>query len=201
MQMPHIDYYLTTLSPYTYLAKDRLEQIAIKHNATITYKPCDIFGLFARTGGLPPKERHPNRQAYRLQDLERRARLVDMPFNLQPAHWPTNQAPSCYAIIAAQQAGGGDVGALVRSFLQAVWAGEEDIAEDSVVQRCLKDAGFDPDLALSGLLAGAEQFAQNLEDAVNAGVFGAPFYVTDDGAKFWGQDRLADLDAHLGTRA
>mgnify|MGYP001951910640 CR=1 FL=1 len=37
----------------------------------------------------------------------------------------------------------------------------------------------------------------NLEDAVNAGVFGAPFFVTDDGARFWGQDRIDALDRHL----
>ncbi len=196
--MPHIDYYFTTLSPYTYLASDGLEQIADRHGATITYKPMDIMALLARTGGVAPKDRHPNRQQYRAEDLQRRAKRLGMPFNIQPAHWPTNQAPSCYAIIAAQQAGGGDVGALVRSFLAAVWTGEEDIADDAVVQRCLGDAGFDPGLSMSGLLTGAEQFAQNLEDAVNAGVFGAPFYVTDDGARFWGQDRLADLDAYLG---
>ncbi|MEM1100357.1 MAG: 2-hydroxychromene-2-carboxylate isomerase, partial [Pseudomonadota bacterium] len=27
--------------------------------------------------------------------------------------------------------------------------------------------------------------------------FGAPFYITDDGARFWGQDRIEDLDRHL----
>ena len=32
---------------------------------------------------------------------------------------------------------------------------------------------------------------------MNAGAFGAPFYVTDDDQRFWGQDRLDDLDAYL----
>ena len=59
-------------------------------------------------------------------------------------------------------------------------------------------AGFDPALADSGLLAGAEAYEANLEDAVSAGAFGAPFFITDDGARFWGQDRIDQLDMHLG---
>ena len=117
--------------------------------------------------------------------------------NFKPAHFPTNSAPSSYALIAAQNAGGGDLGALAHSFLRAVWAEEKNIAEDDVVQACLEAAGFDPSLANSGLLTGAQVYEQNLEEAVSAGVFGAPFYITDDGARFWGQDRLAALDAHL----
>lgn len=195
--MAHIDYYFATLSPYAYLAGDGLEQIAAKHGATITYKPVDIMALFGRTGGTPPKDRHPSRIEYRAQDLLRRSANLGMDFNLKPAHWPTNAAPSSYAIIAAANAGGGDVGQLVRLILQACWAEEKDIAEDAVVRDCLTAAGFDASLADSGMLVGAETYPANLEEAVERGVFGSPFYVTEDGQRFWGQDRLADLDAHL----
>lgn len=200
--MTHIDYYFSTISPFTYLAGDQLEKIAGRHGATITYKPLDIVALFGRTGGTPPGERHPNRQIYRAQDLPRRAKRLGLPFNLKPAHWPTNMAPSSYAIIAAQSAGGGDVGALVQSVLRSCWADERDVSDDGVIRDCLKGAGFDPGLADSGLLAGAETYAQNLEDAVTAGAFGAPFYIVREGdARFWGQDRLDDLDAYLSDLA
>jgi 2-hydroxychromene-2-carboxylate isomerase len=199
--MARIDYYFSTLSPYTYFAGTRLEQIADRHGAEIAYKPLDIMGLFSRTGGVPPKDRHPNRIAYRAQDLPRTARRLDLPFNPSPAFWPTNPAPSSYAIIAAARTGEGDLGALVHSVLRAVWAEDRDIAEDDVIRDCLSKAGFDPALPDSGLLAGAETYARNLEDAVNAGVFGAPFYITEDDQRFWGQDRLEDLDMHLAGRA
>lgn len=194
--MAHIDYYFATISPYTYFAGDELEKIAQKHGATITYKPLDIMGLFSRTGGTAPKDRHPNRVAYRAQDLVRRAQRLGLPFNLKPAHWPTNMAPSSYAIIAAQNAGTGDVGALCRAILKACWHEEKDIAQDDVIKACLSETGFDPALADSGLLAGAETYARNLEEAVNIGVFGAPFYSVE-GQSFWGQDRLVDLEWHL----
>ncbi|SFL48908.1 2-hydroxychromene-2-carboxylate isomerase [Shimia aestuarii] len=195
--MAHIDYYFSTISPYAYLAGDRFEEIAAKHGAQISYKPLDIMALFARTGGTPPKDRHPSRQEYRAQDLLRQAKALGMDFNLSPAHWPTNQAPSAYAVIAAQNAGGGDVGAFVRALMRACWAEEKDIAQDDVIKGCLEATGFDPSLADSGLLTGAETYARNLEEAVGAGAFGSPFYVTQDDARFWGQDRLEYLDRHL----
>ena len=194
--MAQIDYFFATLSPYTYLAGMRLEEVAAKHGATINYKPFDIIACFSRTGGTPPKDRHPSRQEYRAQELPRQAKKLGMPLNLRPAHWPTNGAPAAYAFIAAQNAGGGDLGKLAHVITRSVWADEKDIAQDDVVRACLEEAGFDPSLADSGLLEGAETYAANLEEAVEKGVFGAPFYIVGD-ERFWGQDRIDDLDLHL----
>ncbi|WP_373634985.1 2-hydroxychromene-2-carboxylate isomerase [Yoonia sp. SS1-5] len=197
--MAHIDYYFATLSPFTYLSGTRPQAIADKHGATITYKPLDIMALFARTGGTPPKDRHPNRQEYRLQELQRRSKLVGMPLNPKPAFWPTNGAPSAYAIISAQNAGG-DVAALVKNFGAACWAEDRDISQDDVVRDCLEKAGFDPALADKDMMTSADTFAKNLEDAVSAGAFGAPFFITDTDQRFWGEDRIDDLDAYLAGK-
>lgn len=194
--MTQIDYYFSTFSTFTYLAGDGLEQIAAKHGCQVVYKPLDIVSLFQRTGGTLPAQRHENRQAYRLQEIRRLSKKAGLVMNARPAFYPPNAAPSSYAVIAAQNAGGGDVGALVQSFLRAVWAEDRDIADDAVVRDCLEKAGFDPSLADSGLLVGAETYARNLEDAINAGVFGAPFYIVGE-ELFWGQDRLEDLDLYL----
>lgn len=197
--MAQIDYYFATLSPYCYLAGNRLEEVAAKHGATINYKPFDIVAGFARTGGQAPKDRHPSRMAFRAQALPREARKLGMPLNLKPAHWPTNGAPSAYAFIAAQNAGGGDLGKLAFAIFRSVWVDEKDIAQDDVVRACLTEAGFDAGLADSGLLEGAETYARNLEEAVEAGVFGAPFYIVGD-QKFWGQDKIVDIDLHLAGK-
>jgi 2-hydroxychromene-2-carboxylate isomerase len=196
--MADIDYYFSTLSPYTYLAGTRLEEVAAKHGATIAYKPVDLMALFGRTGGVPPKDRHPSRQEYRLQELRRQSRNTGLALNLKPMFWPTNPAPSCYAVISAQDAGGGDLGKLVHGYTRACWADEKDLADDAVVRAGLEQAGFDPDLADRGMMKAADIYAANLEEAAANGVFGAPFYITSDGERFWGQDRLADLDRHLG---
>ncbi|MEN8891358.1 2-hydroxychromene-2-carboxylate isomerase [Planktotalea arctica] len=195
--MPHIDYYFSTLSPYAYLAGTRLEEIAVKHGAQINYKPLDLPALFLRTGGQLPKDRHPNRMSYRAQELPRQAKKSGLPLNMKPAHWPMNAAPSCYAIIAASNAGGGDMGKLIHAIGRSIWVDDKDVSQDDIVRDCLSEAGFDPALADKDMLTSAETYAGNLEEAVNAGAFGAPFYVTDTDQRFWGQDRLDDLDAYL----
>lgn len=198
--MTNIDYYFITVSPFAYLAGTRLEEIAENHKATITYKPFDLVSVFPRTGGKPLAERHESRQAYRLQELPRIARHVGLPINVKPAYFPTNPAPSSYAIIAAQKAGGGDLGKLVHSILAACLAEDRDVAQDEVIRDCLGAAGFEPSLTDSGLMVGADTYAANTEEAVMRGVFGSPFYIVGD-EKFWGQDRLDYLDDYLAEIA
>ncbi|OWU84140.1 2-hydroxychromene-2-carboxylate isomerase [Oceanicola sp. 22II-s10i] len=198
--MPHIDYYFVAVSPWAYLAGNRLEEMAGRHGATITYKPVDMGRVFSATGGLPLNQRSEARQAYRLQELERTRKKTGLPLNIHPAHFPANPAPASYAIIAAQKAGGGDVGALVQNVLRSCWAEEKNIAEDDVIRACLTAAGFDPGLADSGLLSGATQYEANTEEAIQVGAFGSPFYIVDSGQRFWGQDRLDDLEAHLAGK-
>lgn len=200
--MAHIDYFFSTVSPWTYLAGGRLDQIAARHGAEVSYYPLDVVALFARTGGTAPAARHPARQAYRAQELMRWSKRLGVPFNLKPAHIPTNPAPASYAIIAAQAAHSkgnrGDLGGLVQAILRAAWAEEKDIADDAVIREALAAHGFDPGLVDSGLFLVADSYERNLEAAVERGVFGAPFFIVrETDARFWGQDRLEMLDEHL----
>lgn len=198
--MVRIDYFFSLLSPFTYLAGTRLEEIAARHGATVAYRPFDILALFDRLGTQRPADRPQGRKDYRAQDLRRTAARLGMTINPQPMFWPTNAAPASYAVIAAAKAGGGDMGALVHALLRATWAEEKNIADDAVINQCLSAAGFDPALSFTGMLTGAEAYAANLEEAHARGVFGSPFYITDGDERFWGQDRLDDLDLHLSGR-
>ena len=99
-----------------------MENIAEKVRASIHYRPLDVVLLFGRTGGVALPDRHPSRLDYRAQDLTRRAAMLEMPFHLKPAHVPTNPAPASNAIIAAQNAGNGNLEGLVQGILRAVRA-------------------------------------------------------------------------------
>ena len=140
--MAHIDYYFTPLSPFAYLAGDGLEKIAEKYGATIAYKPVNAGRLMSETGGLPVPQRHPSRQAYRLQDLPRIAKRAGLAINLQPAHWPTDQSRAISAVLAAK---GGDTGRLAQVLARACWAEDKDIADQAVIDAALIEAGFDTD--------------------------------------------------------
>ena len=196
--MARIDYYFTPLSPFAYLAGDGLERIAAKHGAEIAYKPADYGRLMGETGGLPVGKRHPSRQAYRLQELPRIARRNGLKINVHPAHWPTDGGYAC-AAIAATSVAGGDAGALSQALMRACWAEEKDIGDPAVVDAALAAIGCGVDA--QSVEAARAAVEANTDDAIAAGVFGAPFYIVDDGEKFWGQDRLAYLDDHLAGLA
>ena len=197
--MAQIEYFLTPMSPWVYLAGDRLESIAARQGATVRYVPLDAPALFPRTGGQVLAERHESRKAYRLQELARWSKRLGMKLDLQPFFFPVNPAPASYAIISAQAAGGGDLAGLVRAFPRAVWAEGRNIADDEVVKAILAENGFDPAVADRGMFTAADTYVRNLEEAVSRGVFGVPFYIVGE-EKFWGQDRLELLEEFLAGK-
>ena len=195
--MTVIDYFFSVLSPFTYLAGDALERLAEKHGAKVNYKPIDIVDLFGRTGGVAPKDRHPSRKAYRMQDLARISKLNGVKINLNPAHWPTNPVPASCAIIAASADDSGDQGVLVRAILRSCWLEEKDIGSIEVVADCLELAGYPRTFADSLSADSQTTFKEYTREAESRNVFGSPTYVAS-GQVFWGQDRLSHLDAWLG---
>jgi 2-hydroxychromene-2-carboxylate isomerase len=197
--MTQIDYYLALQSPFVYLAGTRPAEIAARHGATLVYKPLDAAQLFPRTGGKIRAERHPSRNDYSAQDRARQAKKLGLPCNPQPLYAAANPAPAAYAVIAAQAAGGGDLPGLVAAITRALWAEDRDIADDDTLRPLLAAHGFAEDTADRGMLMAAEAYAANLEEAVSRGVFGLPFFVVGD-QKFWGQDRLDDLDLYLAGK-
>ena len=187
-----IDYFFSLGSPFTYLAGDRLEQIAAKRGARIVYRPSDIQAVLEQTGGVPVGQRHPARQAYRLQELRRLSVHAGMPINLKPAFWPVDARPASLAVIQVDQRGG-DAGEAARAFLSACWAEERDIADPATISQILGELGHDGEVSETET---QDIWASNTALALESGVFGAPFYVVGD-ERFWGQDRLEFLDRYL----
>jgi 2-hydroxychromene-2-carboxylate isomerase len=197
--MPTIDYYLTILSPWTYLGHSPLHDIAQKRGAAIRYKPMPIGTVFEATGSLPLAKRPPARQRYRWMELQRWRDRRGLPLTLKPAHFPLDAARANKAVIAVIE-NGRDPAKLIARMLKGVWADELNLAEDAVIARLLADEGFDAasTLTAAGSDAIAAIYEQNGADAIAADVFGAPGYVLD-GEVFWGQDRLELLDDALAS--
>lgn len=194
-----IDYFLVPNSPWTYLGHDRLAAIAAEHGAEIRVKPIDLGGqIFPVSGGLPLGQRAPQRQAYRLVELKRFSERLDMPLNIQPRFFPVPADRSCTLIVATQLAHG-DAAAmqLAGDLLRAVWVNEEDINDDELLLRKLRDRQLPDDLMDAAQSeATLNRFQANTEEALVAGVFGAPSYLCA-GALYWGQDRLDFLARQL----
>src|SRR5690606_685337 len=200
--MKTIDYYFAPSSPWTYLGHQRLAAIAAQHEAAIRVMPVDIAGrVFPTSGGLPLPQRAPQRQAYRLVELRRWSNHLGIALNLQPRYFPPKGHDAARLIILADLEAGSDAAmALAFAVMQALWAEDKDTA-DSAVLAALADRCGLPGARLVDELASADaRYAQYTEQAVEAQVFGAPWY-TYRGEPFWGQDRLEFLDRALAAPA
>jgi carboxymethylenebutenolidase len=195
-----VDFYLTLVSPWTFLGWDRLHEIARRHGATIAYFPVDFGIIFPATGGLPLPKRAPERQTYRLVELGRwKAYLGADRFNVEPRYFPADIAPASRLAIAAREQGW-DVGAFCRAVLAAVWCEERNVADPATLEAIVTACGLDA-AALRAAADGpeiAERYRADSEAAIGRGVFGAPTYVYKD-ELFWGQDRLDFLDRALAA--
>lgn len=196
-----IHYFFAPQSPYVYLGHERLLKLAAQYGAMIEPKPFDIGAVFSETGGLPLAKRAPPRQAYRLQELERWSRHLGLPMNLQPKFFPVDQAPASLLLVAAREQGGADQALeLATAITRAVWAEDRNIADAATLEQLAGDAGFDGAalLAASRTPETQQKYEGFTKEALDAGVFGAPWYVVD-GQGFWGQDRLDFVERLLQT--
>ena len=66
-----IEYFVAPQSPWAYLGHARFAAIAKKHGAQVLLKPFDAMKVFSVSGGVPVSQRPPQRQAYRLAELQR----------------------------------------------------------------------------------------------------------------------------------
>jgi 2-hydroxychromene-2-carboxylate isomerase len=187
-----IQYFFAPQSPYVYLGHERLLRLGTQYGAMIEPKPFDIGAVFSETGGLPLAKRAPQRQAYRLEELRRWADYVGLPINLQPKFFPVDQTAASLLLVAAREEKGADEALeLASAILRAVWAEERDIADAATLEQLAGDAGYDGAalLAASRTPETRQKYEGFTKEALDAGVFGAPWYVVD-GQGFWGQDRL-----------
>ena len=193
-----IDYYFAANSPWTYLGHDRFVALAKQHGATVAVKPINLGEVFPVSGGLPLPKRAPQRQAYRLVELRRWAEFLGKPIHIQPKYFPVNGDPAALMILAAAEVGTEEALKLFGAVGRAVWEQERNIADPATLAAVAAECGLD-----AGALAARAQhadmsarYAALTQEAIAAGVFGAPTYVLD-GELFWGQDRLDFLARKL----
>lgn len=194
-----IDYFFAPNSPWTYLGHTRFVAAARAAKARINVLPVDMGGqIFPVSGGLPLTKRAPQRQAYRLLELQRFSRWLELPLNPNPKYFPVNGDDAAQLIICVDQRDGTDAALdFTGRVLAAVWAQERNIASETTLAELLSEAGLPASrLAESHSQAVHERYLEATQRAIDAGVFGAPSYVID-GEIYWGQDRLDFVERRL----
>jgi 2-hydroxychromene-2-carboxylate isomerase len=194
-----VDYYMTLTSPWTYLGSARFAEIARRNNVTVNVKPCKFGPIFEQTGGLPLPKRSPQRRAYRMMELKRWREVRGIPLTLEPKYFPCDDKVATRLVIAAKLQGK-DSHKLSLELGRAVWEREEALTDRATISSAAERAGLNAAELRAGGPSDAELDAlheQFTQEALAAGVFGAPSFVLPSGEIFWGQDRLELLERAL----
>ena len=197
-QAKTVDYYFAPQSPWTYLGHSRFAEIAAATGATVRVRPIDLGSVFPVSGGLPLGKRAPQRQAYRLVEMERFSRHLGIPMNVKPRFFPVAGDDAAKLIIAVDLHDGTEAAMRVSAAVfAAVWSQERNIADPAVLEALAAECGLSPKrMAQSQSQAVQERYEGYTQQAIDAQVFGAPSYVVE-GESFWGQDRLGFVERTL----
>lgn len=190
--MKHITFYLDFVSPYAWLAFERLPEALAGLSYHVEYRPVLLGALLQQhanpgPAGIAPKRDWTYRHVCWLGHAQ------GTPLQM-PARHPFNPLPLLRQALACS-----DDGRINRyvagAVLRHVWVGGQDALDparldqlaQALQEQLRPDAGADASKAL---------LRANTEAAVARGVFGVPLFEVD-GRHFWGQDALPMLRAYL----
>jgi 2-hydroxychromene-2-carboxylate isomerase len=196
-QRPVVEYYFSFISLWSYIGSLVFQDLARRHDVRVEFKPIDLIAVFAAGGGKPVRERPPQRQIYRLVEMERWKRIRDIPLVTWPKFYPADPSLGHRMLLAAIMEGR-DVTAFAHAGLKAVWADELNVEDADTLVNLANASGLDG----KRLLAQATEpelvarEASLTREAIERQLFGAPFYFYR-GEPFWGQDRLDQLESTI----
>lgn len=189
--MKHLLFSFDPISPYAYLAFERLPEVLQGLSYEVSYQPILFAGLLQHWGQKGPAEITPKRD-WTYRQVAWLAHQLDVPLQL-PAQHPFNPLALLRLTLAASPAGLTPSRWVCEQVLRHVWRGGAD-ANDPARLAALTQA-----LAPRRDPASAEvkdELKAATADAAARGLFGVPS-VEVDGRLFWGLDGLDLLSASL----
>ena len=188
--MHQIDFYLDFISPYAYLAFEKLPETLMGLSYSVSYKPVLFAAMLQHHGQLGPAEIKPKRDwTYRQVAWLAHANGVEMQM---PAAHPFNPLPLLRLALAGS-AGGTSNRYVTETIFRHVWRGGADAADPQRLQALARQLALQRDADGAAVKA---QLRVNTEEAITRGLFGVPTMAVDD-KLFWGFDALPMLRDYL----
>jgi 2-hydroxychromene-2-carboxylate isomerase len=194
-----LDFWFDYHSPWGYLAATQIEALARRHDQVVRWRPLHLARLIAAINGRRPLEESAAFVRWYQQDLQDWSAIVGVPITYHPAY-PLRPARALRATLFADTHAAAAPFAL--AVFRAYWSGAVDISDLGQLALLGESVGLDG----AAIAAAAEDphwkacLDANNAEAEAVGVFGVPT-VNSDGKLFFGNDRLAMLNHHLGGPA
>jgi 2-hydroxychromene-2-carboxylate isomerase len=193
-----LEFYWDFSSPFAYLGSTQVDALAQRTGATLVERPMLLGALFKAVGTVDvPLFAFPEvKRRYMLQDVQRWADYWSVPFRF-PTHFPLNSVRALRIFLALSPE---RRAAYRNAAFEAYWARDEDLNDEAVL-RAVVDAVAPGETKAVFERISTPEVKQALFDAtqraIDRGVFGAPTFVVDETALFWGQDRLPLVERAL----
>ncbi|MFK7858698.1 MAG: 2-hydroxychromene-2-carboxylate isomerase [Granulosicoccus sp.] len=197
-----IDFYFDYSSPFGYLASERIEAIAQKHDRAIVWHPLLLGAIFKVTKQAPLTQA-PLKGDYSIHDFSRSAREHKLTYK-HPDPFPIATVWACRATLWLRDNADASIRAHTTPFVHAVFRAfytqGQDISDQTVLSTIASSLGIDQNQmgAALGEQSIKDALRREVDDAVNTGIFGSPMMIVDN-EPFWGHDRLEQLDRWLDT--
>ena len=189
-----LEFYFDFLSPFAYLAHDRVCRLARGHGRKLTYIPIDLPAAKIAAGNTGPSNRDiPAKLRYLMTDIDRWAKRVNLPVSFPPSlDSHRMNAGTFYAL----DRGLGEK--YVREGFNLGWGLGGDIGSDETLTRLAEIMGWPPAefIAYAGASKALPEYVESNRQAVEKGVFGVPTIIVDD-QMWWGNDRLDFVEEYL----
>jgi 2-hydroxychromene-2-carboxylate isomerase len=192
--MPQATFYFDLGSPFAYLTAERIPEVLPE---PVAWQPVSLGALFKLTGRSSWALGSPEGRQAGMAEVERRARLYNLPPVRWPDPWPSNYLYAMRAATYAFDVGNGrqfTIAALRHAFVHG-----HDLAIPKHVLQAAEQAGLDPRTVDDATRDPDVKLAlRTATDAAHSlGVFGVPTIAIEN-ELFWGDDRLSDAAAALG---
>jgi len=194
-----IEFWFDFSSPYSYLASEKIEEIAARHGREVAFKPTLLGVIFRTTGGMPLTELVPPKATYFALDFERSARFAGVPYR-HPSVFPIATVGAARALLWLQSQDEGRAVRFLHAALRAYFSQDRNIAEPAVLGALATEVGADPVQLARGAQEPAvkDRLKALVDESMARGIFGAPTIFVD-GEMFWGHDRLPQVERWLAT--
>lgn len=195
--MSHLTFWYDFASTYSYLSAVRIGEVASRTSVTVTWQPFLLGPIFGQQGWTTsPFNIFPAKGAYMWRDMDRQAAKLGLPRIKRPIEFPQNSLLAARIACCGKDEGWVDRFSL--SIFQAQFQHGQNISDKAVLMDIL--TRMDLDAAEIMHRATSEQSIKDslraaTKAAQDAGIFGAPSFVTRNGELFWGNDRLDDAIA------
>jgi 2-hydroxychromene-2-carboxylate isomerase len=188
--MKQLTFYLDFISPYAYLAFEKLPEALMGHSVSVTYKPILFAALLKHHGQLGPAEMPGKRDwTYRQVLWQAHTQGVDLQM---PASHPFNPLSLLRLAVACSPQGAPNR-YVCETVFKHVWQGGAPADDPERLQQLTQLLAPQRSVTSDEVKA---QLKANTDEALTLGVFGVPTIAVDD-KLFWGFDALPMLNDYL----